>query len=204
MDSKDYLRGDILPDSKHFFDIFKDTSRGLCSYSYPRENYIENYEFADNSTLSPDSLRSGSPSEYEYKMTQSQKSENIKPFDMKENKVFVDSEYFRKVSQDCDEESLLNMEDAFFEFDISGTSLGEKKKSRRTGTKLISPVVVQKRRQAANARERRRMQNLNEAFNKLRKVLLPEQDKQFSKYDTLLLAKERIIYLQSEVRQQLL
>ena len=203
MESKEYFRGDIFPNSKHFFDIFNNTSRGICSYPYPFENYQENCEYADDRTAStPTSSRSGSPSDYEYKVYQSQESENINSFGLNietEEKVFVDAENFRKISSDCDEENLMNMEEAFFEIDISEGALGEKKKNRRTGTKTISPNLMHKRRQAANARERRRMQNLNEAFNKLRMVL-PQQDKQFSKFETLLLANRYI----KELRRLLL
>ncbi|XP_022919434.2 protein atonal-like [Onthophagus taurus] len=57
----------------------------------------------------------------------------------------------------------------------------------------VSPVVLRKRRLAANARERRRMQNLNKAFDRLR-TFLPQlgQDKQLSKYETLQMAQSYI------------
>lgn len=57
----------------------------------------------------------------------------------------------------------------------------------------VTPVVLKKRRLAANARERRRMQNLNQAFDRLR-TFLPQlgQDRQLSKYETLQMAQTYI------------
>ncbi|XP_028151701.1 protein atonal-like [Diabrotica virgifera virgifera] len=71
----------------------------------------------------------------------------------------------------------------------------------------VTPLVLRKRRLAANARERRRMQNLNQAFDRLR-TFLPQlgQDRQLSKYETLQMAQTYITALydlldQPEVRQ---
>lgn len=57
----------------------------------------------------------------------------------------------------------------------------------------VTPQVLKKRRLAANARERRRMQNLNKAFDRLR-TYLPQlgQDRQLSKYETLQMAQSYI------------
>ncbi|XP_015590006.1 twist-related protein [Cephus cinctus] len=67
--------------------------------------------------------------------------------------------------------------------------------SRRRG-KYVSSTVVRKRRLAANARERRRMQNLNKAFDRLR-TYLPSlgNDRQLSKYETLQMAQSYITAL---------
>ncbi|KZC10038.1 PREDICTED: protein atonal-like [Dufourea novaeangliae] len=66
---------------------------------------------------------------------------------------------------------------------------------RRRG-KYVSSTVVRKRRLAANARERRRMQNLNKAFDRLR-TYLPSlgNDRQLSKYETLQMAQSYITAL---------
>nr|AKQ48967.1 putative protein atonal [Leptinotarsa decemlineata] len=60
----------------------------------------------------------------------------------------------------------------------------------------VTPFVLRKRRLAANARERRRMQNLNQAFDRLR-TFLPQlgQDRQLSKYETLQMAQTYIAAL---------
>ncbi|XP_030755670.1 protein atonal-like [Sitophilus oryzae] len=57
----------------------------------------------------------------------------------------------------------------------------------------VSPQVLKRRRLAANARERRRMQNLNQAFDRLR-TFLPQlgQDRQLSKFETLQMAQTYI------------
>lgn len=62
--------------------------------------------------------------------------------------------------------------------------------------KQVSPVIKRKRRLAANARERRRMQNLNQAFDKLRQYL-PQlgNDRQLSKHETLQMAQTYITAL---------
>ncbi|KAF4519627.1 hypothetical protein B566_EDAN003795 [Ephemera danica] len=76
---------------------------------------------------------------------------------------------------------------------IDTKSSSNTSKTKRRSTKLVSPVVMKKRRLAANARERRRMQNLNNAFDKLRTVL-PSlgNDRQLSKYETLQMAQSYI------------
>ncbi|KAJ8674211.1 hypothetical protein QAD02_005473 [Eretmocerus hayati] len=68
--------------------------------------------------------------------------------------------------------------------------------SPRRQIKSLSSTIVRKRRLAANARERRRMQNLNRAFDKLR-TYLPSlgNDRQLSKYETLQMAQSYITAL---------
>ncbi|OXU19122.1 hypothetical protein TSAR_016862 [Trichomalopsis sarcophagae] len=77
------------------------------------------------------------------------------------------------------------------ELDSSGSS-----STRRRGGKCVNSTIVRKRRLAANARERRRMQNLNKAFDKLR-TYLPSlgNDRQLSKYETLQMAQSYITAL---------
>lgn len=67
--------------------------------------------------------------------------------------------------------------------------------ARRRG-KYVNSSIVKKRRLAANARERRRMQNLNKAFDRLR-AYLPSlgNDRQLSKYETLQMAQSYITAL---------
>lgn len=80
------------------------------------------------------------------------------------------------------------------DLDGSDAPVNGEKKPRRN--KLVSPVVKRKRRLAANARERRRMQNLNQAFDKLREYL-PQlgNDRQLSKHETLQMAQTYITTL---------
>lgn len=58
----------------------------------------------------------------------------------------------------------------------------------------ISSAVARKRRLAANARERRRMNGLNEAFDRLREAIPTsiEDDHKLSKYETLQMAQSYI------------
>ncbi|XP_058059753.1 protein atonal-like [Anopheles bellator] len=62
--------------------------------------------------------------------------------------------------------------------------------------KLVSPQIKKKRRLAANARERKRMQSLNDAFDRLRQYL-PSlgNDRQLSKHETLQMAQTYITAL---------
>jgi hypothetical protein len=77
-----------------------------------------------------------------------------------------------------------------------GNGKQKHKTKRRSSNKLVSPIVMKKRRLAANARERRRMQNLNKAFDRLR-THLPSlgNDRQLSKFETLQMAQTYITAL---------
>ncbi|XP_005189324.1 helix-loop-helix protein ngn-1 [Musca domestica] len=59
-----------------------------------------------------------------------------------------------------------------------------------------SPTVLKRRRQAANARERKRMNGLNEAFDRLREVVpAPDLEQKLSKFETLQMAQTYICAL---------
>lgn len=82
--------------------------------------------------------------------------------------------------------------------DINKSNL-EKKSLRGAKKKNIvrerppSPTVLKKRRLAANARERRRMNGLNEAFDRLRQVIPSlDADHKLSKFETLQMAQTYI------------
>lgn len=82
--------------------------------------------------------------------------------------------------------------------DINKTN--QEKKNIRAGRKKNvvrdrppSPTVLKKRRLAANARERRRMNGLNEAFDRLRQVIPSlDADHKLSKFETLQMAQTYI------------
>ncbi|GJQ73099.1 putative protein dimerization protein [Trypoxylus dichotomus] len=75
--------------------------------------------------------------------------------------------------------------------DFNGINSSENRVKSR-----VTSLILRKRRLAANARERRRMQNLNQAFDRLR-TFLPQlgQDRQLSKYETLQMAQTYILAL---------
>lgn len=79
---------------------------------------------------------------------------------------------------------------------LSEDNVTPEETTRKHRGKQISPVIKKKRRLAANARERRRMQNLNNAFDKLRQYL-PSlgNDRQLSKHETLQMAQTYITAL---------
>jgi len=66
--------------------------------------------------------------------------------------------------------------------------------SSSSGKESLSPTVAKKRRLAANARERRRMNGLNEAFDRLREAIPTsmDDDHKLSKYETLQMAQSYI------------
>lgn len=73
---------------------------------------------------------------------------------------------------------------------------GGRAASKRPNGRSGADNVMKKRRLAANARERRRMQSLNHAFDRLR-LVLPTlgNDRQLSKYETLQMAQTYITAL---------
>ena len=85
----------------------------------------------------------------------------------------------------------------------TATKMINKKKSTSFIMKRTTPSILQlekTRRIAANARERRRMNGLNTAFDRLRTVLpssMFQQEKRLSKYETLQMAQSYIAALQS-------
>lgn len=71
-----------------------------------------------------------------------------------------------------------------------------KHSSSDPGALSLSPTVQKRRRQAANARERKRMNGLNEAFDRLREVVpAPSIDQKLSKFETLQMAQSYILAL---------
>lgn len=67
---------------------------------------------------------------------------------------------------------------------------------KRSTTKAVTKDILRKRRLAANARERRRMNSLNEAFDRLRQVIPAiSSDQKLSKFETLQMAQTYIAAL---------
>ncbi|XP_017024489.1 neurogenic differentiation factor 2 [Drosophila kikkawai] len=80
--------------------------------------------------------------------------------------------------------------------DKSGESSDDQKNSSGSQQAHLSPTVQKRRRQAANARERKRMNGLNEAFDRLREVVpAPSIDQKLSKFETLQMAQSYILAL---------
>ena len=81
----------------------------------------------------------------------------------------------------------------------SGSSMRSRSsssRSRRRAPKALTKDIMKKRRIAANARERRRMNGLNDAFDRLREVIPAfTNDQKLSKYETLQMAQTYIVAL---------
>lgn len=107
-------------------------------------------------------------------------NEPIKSFSLK-HETASDSE---NNSSDCTTSSLLG--------EVQSESLKTSTRKQRR-SKQIPPQIKKKRRLAANARERKRMQSLNDAFDRLRQHLPAlSDDRQFSKHETLQMAQSYI------------
>lgn len=73
---------------------------------------------------------------------------------------------------------------------------------RRRPPKVVGSEIIRKRRLAANARERRRMNGLNDAFEKLRDVVPAlGNDRKLSKFETLQMAQTYITALVELIRR---
>lgn len=76
---------------------------------------------------------------------------------------------------------------------VAETNGGRQAKCRRKPPKPVGRDVLRKRRLAANARERRRMNGLNDAFDRLREVIPAlSGDQKLSKFETLQMAQTYI------------
>ncbi|XP_053976830.1 protein atonal [Hylaeus anthracinus] len=108
--------------------------------------------------------------------------------------VISNSSSFSDRIADADSEDDLEMSDDHARSGLD--SVEDHRDSVRRRGKYVSSTIVRKRRLAANARERRRMQNLNKAFDRLR-AYLPSlgNDRQLSKYETLQMAQSYITAL---------
>lgn len=196
MATKENFPCNVFTESKNYFNIFKDSSRGIFPY---RDSFADNhYDFSDNCSPSPDSLRSSSPEYGKYTMLQ--KSNTLNTFGVVFEKSEVDfDDQYKENARDCEEESLMSSEDSFFDDDFADLGDRQEKKRRRNAGKMVSPAIMKNRRLAANARERKRMQNLNQAFDRLRSVLPYATDKTFSKFETLQMAQTYINMLQGKL-----
>ena len=90
-----------------------------------------------------------------------------------------------------------------FNFDFYHQTVPENDATKKTDKgpkkKPLTEAVRRKRRLDANARERKRMTGLNEAFSRLRVVLGCNRDRPLSKMEALQMARQRI----AELREML-
>lgn len=74
---------------------------------------------------------------------------------------------------------------------------------RKKAERPPSPHILKKRRQAANARERKRMNGLNDAFERLREVVPNlSSDQKLSKFETLQMAQTYIGALSTLLKRE--
>jgi atonal protein 1/7 len=142
-------------------------------------------------TSSSESLRSSSP---EFISLSSQK---YLPSNLE---IQTECQTILLKQEDCISDSELSLTDSTTSSGIFD-SLNQQQNNKLPGKrqrklKVVPPQIRKKRRLAANARERKRMQSLNDAFDELRNHL-PSlgNDRQFSKHETLQMAQSYITAL---------
>lgn len=177
------------------------------SYMTPYEMQVQCGASDGYQTASPDSLRSSSPEYISIGAPENYpafpesipamfKSEPIKSSVEEKPK----RKYTKKETKKMMESPLIKVESSGFDDCSSGSDESvlddSTPKGKKRRGKMVPPVVKKKRRLAANARERRRMQNLNTAFDRLRQYL-PSlgNDRQLSKHETLQMAQTYITAL---------
>ncbi|XP_059472481.1 protein lin-32-like [Neocloeon triangulifer] len=190
------------PDEQHLQHFYPPSPpNSVNSVETPRPKMVLD-TFSDGChTPSPASYRSVSPLSEDFELSKKVQYTPLLPpmSTLKDPRVHnpqpaVMMEQPRVFSQELpigeDEDDLEDFDD---EDDLEDDDKSSSSKGKRRSSKAVSPVVMKKRRLAANARERRRMLNLNNAFDRLRTVL-PSlgNDRQLSKYETLQMAQSYI------------
>lgn len=160
---------------------YRSTSPALTTTTY---SSLGSSEVCEN--IASDLVADVKPKKRTYKKRSNQ--ENIA-----NNIQMVESHLVSDDLSSCDDflfDDIEDDDDGSSEKTASGVTMTKRRR------KQISPVVKKKRRLAANARERRRMQNLNQAFDRLRQYL-PSlgNDRQLSKHETLQMAQTYITAL---------
>lgn len=86
---------------------------------------------------------------------------------------------------------------------MTNTPVKKGRGGRKKAERPPSPHILKKRRQAANARERKRMNGLNDAFERLREVVPNlSSDQKLSKFETLQMAQTYINALSTLLKRE--
>lgn len=141
--------------------------------------------YSPDSAIETDVKDAVKPQKRKYTKRQPKISNTIMSTDMCESTTLIGSNNLPFINSEIKQEPI----------EVQGHGETGKSGKKRRG-KMVPPVVKKKRRLAANARERRRMQNLNQAFDRLRQYL-PSlgNDRQLSKHETLQMAQTYITAL---------
>ena len=81
------------------------------------------------------------------------------------------------------------------EEEMGGVVSGRRGREHTRLPRIPPLAILQKRRLAANARERKRMNKINTAFERLKRVLPGLENKELSKFESLQLAQDYILHL---------
>lgn len=151
---------------------------------------------SESETCVSQSIRSGSQQEKNYKtLLVAAKTVDQLPIPMRSDNEKITSSRQSVISNSSSVLSdRMDLEES--DGDAGDSDIEQESCEPRRRGKDVSTTIVRKRRLAANARERRRMQNLNKAFDRLR-TYLPSlgNDRQLSKYETLQMAQSYITAL---------
>lgn len=176
----------------------------IASLNYPAPAYMD---LSSSSFNSPENINLIYTSSPQYGSISSNYSEqnywmNRNSFNENENGNFINynldtnsiNQIYPNSDYDFDSGRLVTEKD-LIKLDCVKRGRGRRRGSTTKTTKIKQPnqIVMKKRRMAANARERRRMNGLNDAFDRLREVVpsLGEEHK-LSKFETLQMAQTYI------------
>ena len=179
------------------------SSDGYCdfppsyNYQYQNENYGINTNWSENCNLTHQndqttSSISSSPLQQSY-YYQNQILGTLSTFSTNSVSNSEDTEHLQSSTASCSSPEKIKGKRGRRKGSVNSTSSKSKKEIKDKSLTPPHPVVMKKRRLAANARERRRMNGLNDAFNKLRDVV-PSLgvDYKLSKFETLQMAQTYI------------
>lgn len=176
------------------------SSIGACNSNYTTSLTMEGWQTPNSIS---DSLRSSSPEFISLSAPKylpiNLEIQNYQPQLQQQQLKKVEKKFPIKVESASDSEQSFSEETSSVIIQIASNiekNENSKGSRRQRRSKQIPPQVKKKRRLAANARERRRMQHLNDAFDRLRQYL-PSlgNDRQLSKHETLQMAQSYITAL---------
>lgn len=191
-----YLQSGLFKSSN---DIYTTSN---CDENLSPNNFVRippsvNQIFCSDGWLTPNSdnlsLRSSSPPEFVPLLS----SQKYLPSNLEIQSDYQSMVLKREDSVVSDSEVSLTSSTTSSATTIQSAKSGKTTATKRQRKPKVVPVQIKKKRRlAANARERRRMQSLNDAFDKLRNHL-PSlgNDRQFSKHETLQMAQSYIAAL---------
>ena len=176
---------EVIKSEMDVYHVTQDKYKGLYLYDFPREPTNKLLEFQENNNNSFLYSRSSNRQDIVWDASVSPPVGSLLP----------SSQPHQSTPPDISSSGMLQLQHRVRRFSSPrGAPRGSGRRRGYHGNERApSPTIVKKRRLAANARERRRMNGLNEAFDRLREVI-PSlgEDHKLSKFETLQMAQTYI------------